>query len=66
MQEKMNQYRTQIAKIERIEKVLAYEPTGRTQHFHINMNDEELQILLDALAIHKGVIRMRMQEELKK
>ena len=66
MQESMNSLKQRITEIEKIEKTLAYEPNGKTQHFNINMDDKELDILLDALQTYKGVLRMRMQEELKR
>ena len=51
----------EIAKIEEMEKVLDYDPDKANQKFTVSMDTEELQILLDALATHKGVIRMKME-----
>ena len=54
---RMNQ---EIAKIEAIERALEYDPAKGPQRYNISMNTEEMQTILDALATHKGVLRMKV------
>lgn len=53
-----------IEAIEKMEQELAYTP-GKYQKFIATIDADEIQLILDALATHKGVIRMRMQQETK-
>lgn len=65
MKKRTERWKKEIKRIEEIEKALDYDQTKGPQEFTVRMNTDELQLLLDALETHKGVVRMRLEQEEK-